>query len=263
MIRKIKRTKEYELTLVINDDSFISPPREFQRNAILNRVMFEYANDLQALHQSAEHYVPGAIDAGLKMDRTQAALSDQQIMEDWQLPVMKAMAEAVCESQGDILEIGFGRGISSTMIQGHQVKSHTIIECNQSIIDKFHDWRSEHSGAEIKLVKGLWQDTIEDLPQYDGIFFHTYPLNDEEYMQYVHGRVTFAEHFFSTAAQHLKPAGIFTYFSNESDSLSRAHQRALFQHFSEISIKQIELQLPPDVKDTWWADSMIIVKAIK
>ena len=82
-------------------------------------------------------------------------------------------------------------------------------------------------------------------------------------MKNVHGRVTFAEHFFETAAKHLHPRGVFTYFSNEIDSLSRGHQRALFKHFSSFSLRLINLKLPDDINDTWWADSMVIVKAVK
>ena len=82
-------------------------------------------------------------------------------------------------------------------------------------------------------------------------------------MKYVHGRATFAEHFFETASEHLRPGGVFTYFSNEIDSLGRGHQRALFKHFSSFSLKMIHLELPDDINDTWWADSMVIVKAVK
>ena len=82
-------------------------------------------------------------------------------------------------------------------------------------------------------------------------------------MEYVHGSVTFAEHFFATAAAHLRPGGVFTYFSNEIDSLSRGHQRALFRHFTTLSLRLVELELPADVKDAWWADSMAVVSAFK
>jgi guanidinoacetate N-methyltransferase len=109
----------------------------------------------------------------------------------------------------------------------------------------------------------MWQDKMDGLPLFDGIFFHTYPLNEEEYMKYIYGRVTFAEHFFATASNQLKHNGVFTYFSNEIDSLSRGHQRSLLRYFREISLKVIPLDLLEDVKDTWWANSMVIVKAMK
>ena len=262
-MRRIKRTKHLEVNLSIKDPTFINPPKEAQRNTLVNRALKEFVEDLEALHGQAKNFVPGDMQYQLSDDRTQGALTDEEIMEDWQLPIMETMADVVTEAHGDVLEIGFGRGVSADMIQARGVRSHTIIECNDYVVGKYQEWKTRYPDQDIRLVHGLWQDTINSLGQFDGIFFHTYPLNEEEYMKYVHGRVTFAEHFFGTAAAHLKEGGAFTYFSNEIDSLSRAHQRALFQHFSSFSLQVVPLKLPENIKDTWWADSMAIVKAVK
>lgn len=253
-----------EISLLIKEESFIRPPREVQRNALLNRAIKEFVLDLEAMNMLAERFVAGDTQQAFA-DRTQTSLSDEEIMEDWQFPVMEAMADIVSETSGDVLEVGFGRGISSTMIQELGVRSHTIIECNDSVVERFHEWKQLlfEEVDSIHLVHGLWQDSMEDLGQFDGIFFHTYPLNEEEYLSYVHESVTFAEHFFEIAAQHLKAGGVFTYFSNEIDSLSRAHQRLLFQHFSSFSAHLVPVQVPDNVKDTWWADSIVIIKATK
>ena len=262
MTKKIKRTENFEIVLEIKTEDFIRPPRDAQRNALLNNALNEFSDNLQAVDKLAVRFVPGKLQIALD-DRTQKVLSDEEIMEEWQIPLMRAMAEVVTETHGDILEIGFGYGVSATFIQEQSVSSHTLIECNDSVVEKFYEWKEFFKESKIKLVHGLWQDTINDLDLFDGIFFHTYPLNEEEYMKYVHGRATFAEHFFETAAKHLRPGGVFTYFSNEIDSLGRGHQRALFKHFSSVSLKLIDLELPDDINDTWWADSMVIVKAVK
>ena len=262
MTKKIKRTENFEIVLEIKTEDFIRPPRDAQRNALLNNALNEFSDNLQALDKLAVRFVPGQPQIALE-DRTQKILSDEEIMEEWQIPLMQAMAEVVTESHGNILEIGFGCGVSATLIQEQKVLSHTIIECNDFVVKTFLEWKELFKDKKINLVHGLWQDTIDDLGLFDGIFFHTYPLNEEEYMKNVHGRSTFAEHFFETAANHLHPKGVFTYFSNEIDSLSRGHQRALFQHFSYFSLKVIPLEIPDDVNDTWWADSMVIVKAVK
>jgi guanidinoacetate N-methyltransferase len=262
MTKKIKRTGNFEIVLEIKTEDFIRTPRDAQRNALLNNALNEFSDNLQALDKSAARFVRGKPEISLD-DRTQKILSDDEIMEEWQIPLMQAMAEVVTESHGNILEIGFGCGVSATMIQEQQVLSHTIIECNNSVVERFFEWKELFKDKKINLVHGLWQDTIDDLGLFDGIFFHTYPLNEEEYMKNVHGRATFAEHFFETAGEHLRPGGVFTYFSNEIDSLSRGHQRALFKHFSSVSLKVINLDLPDDINDTWWADSMVIVKAVK
>lgn len=262
MTKKIKRTEDFELVLEIKNEDFIRPPRDAQRNALLNNALSELSENLHSLNKIAMQFVAGKPQLALD-DRTQKVLTDDEIMEEWQIPLMQAMAELVTESHGNVLEIGFGCGISATMIQEQQVLSHTIIECNDSVVERFFEWKKLFKDKDINLVHGLWQDTIDDLGIFDGIFFHTYPLNEEEYMKTVYGKSTFAEHFFDTAAKHLHPGGAFTYFSNEIDSLSRGHQRALLKHFSSFSLKVIDLELPDDINDTWWADSMVIVKAIK
>lgn len=263
MTRRIKRFKDFEVTLSILNDDFIQPPRAAQRNWLLNRAMYEFANDLMHLDELSSRFVEGS-DHILLEDRTQAVLEDHEIMEDWQVPVVRAMAKVVTESHGDILEVGFGRGISSTFIQAARVRSHTIIECNDAIVTAFESWRDRYPDRDIRLIHGRWQDVTEKLEQYDGILFHTYPLNEQEFVEYVVHSVTFAEHFFSTAARHLRSGGVFSYLTNETDSLSRGHQHLLFRHFSSFTLSiEGSLALPSDSKDNLWADSMVVIKAIK
>ena len=57
-----------------------------------------------------------------------AELNPIYVMMDWEDPLMSASAAYVCENGGDILEIGFGMGISANYIQSHTINSHTIIE---------------------------------------------------------------------------------------------------------------------------------------
>jgi guanidinoacetate N-methyltransferase len=262
-MKKIRRDKDYEISIEIKSDSFIRPPRDPQRNWILNRLLKEVADDMGALHKLAESFVPGAEPMDVN-DRDSADLKDDEIMENWQIPVMQEMAKVACESHGDILEIGFGRGISSEFIQELGVKSHTIVECNEAIIKRFDTWKESWPDRDIRLIKGRWQDSVELFEKYDGVFFHTYPLSSEELVQYVTMSATFAEHFFDTAAAHLNPGGVFTYLTNEIDSLSRAHQRALFKRFRSVGLKKLEnLGVPEDTRDAQWAQEIIIVRAEK
>lgn len=263
-MRKIKRSQAFEISITIKDDYFINPPKDAQRNAIVNRALKEFAGDLNILNEQAKQFVPGATMHVHHEDRSQKSLTAQEIMEDWQIPLMREMAKAIAGNGGDILEVGFGRGVSAEMIMQYPINSYTTIECNNDVIEHFFQpFKEKYADKQLKLLHGMWQDTIESLKLFDGILFHTYPLNDDEYMQYVHGSVTFAEHFFEHASKHLKPGGAFTYFSNEIDSLSREHQHLLFKHFSSFSLKVVSLDMPNDVKDTWWSNSIVLVKAIK
>ncbi len=263
MTKRLKRHRDFEISVQIKNDDFIRPPRDAQRNWLLNGTLNEFSDNLLALNTLARRYVPGS-DALPTGDRSQAVMHDEDIMEDWQLPLMQAMAEGVTEGHGHVLEIGFGRGAASTMIQRCGVESHTIIECNDSIVGRFNTWKDDYPGRDIKMVHGMWQDTLPSLGTFDGIFFHTYPLNEAEFVEQIGESTTFAEHFFEHAAQHLVDGGRFTYLSNEMDSLSRTHQRLLFRYFDRISIRIVEnLNLPETVRDAWWADSMAVVVAFK
>ena len=184
-------------------------------------------------------------------------------MEDWQLPLMEAMAEIAARSGGDVLEIGFGLGVSASLMQRHGVRSHTIVECNPSVIERYEQWLGAYPGRNIRMVPGLWQDVIGELGQFDSIFFHTYALDEDESVELLARSVTFAAHFFPAAAEHLRPGGVFTYLTGEIDSLSRAHQRLLLERFSSFRVQRVALRVPDDVRDAWWADSMAVVEAVK
>jgi len=261
-MRKLKRTTAFELSLDIKDDGFIRPPNDAQRNWLLNRFLREAGDDLQALDVAAGRFVPGAR-RDLPADMRNADLSDEQIMEDWQLPLMEAMAAIAARSGGDVLEIGFGRGVSAGLIQQHGVRSHTIIECNPSVLTRLDRWRETLPDRDIRKVPGLWQDVIGSLGTFDSVFFHTYALDEDESIELVASSVTFAAHFFPVAAEHLRPGGVFTYLTNEIDTLGRAHQRLLFDHFSSFRLQRVSLALPADVRDAWWADSMVVIEAVK
>lgn len=264
MIKRMRRTRNLEMSLSIQNDTFFRPPKDSQRVWHVNRVIKEAVEELEQLHRRAPEFVSGG-DAGLlEEDRTQAHLDDDLIMEDWQIPVMQAMAKRVTAGGGDILEIGFGRGIASDFIQAGDIASHTIIECNDTIVARFWEWKARQGEADIRLSHGLWQDMLPGLGAFDGIFFHTYPLTAEEHVEQVTHSSTFAEHFFDAAAAHLRPGGVFTYLTNEADSLSRAHQRALLSRFSEFRISLLpDLPIEENTLDAFWLREMVIVAALK
>ena len=176
-MRRLKRTPNYALELQITQDGFLSLPRSAQAAWFVNRIMTEATQELDHLDRISDDFVAGSERGGALDDRTQGALTDAEIMEDWQIPVMAHMAAQVTAERGDILEIGFGRGIGSDLIQKGAPQSHTIIECNDSVVARYHDWRQTHPAADIRLAHGLWQDMLPQLGKFDGIFFHTYPLN--------------------------------------------------------------------------------------
>ncbi|HET8796435.1 MAG TPA: class I SAM-dependent methyltransferase [Thermoanaerobaculia bacterium] len=268
----IERHNAFEVSLHVGDDQFIATSDPGQRNWVVTRALEELVDDLQHLDAISRSFVSGSerkqiadewAKSQAQYDDTQLIIDGQQVMQDWERPYMEAMAKVVTETHGDVLEIGFGMGISASYIQAMGVRSYTVIECNEGVMRQFEQWKGRYPGRDIRLVEGKWQDVIDTLGLYDGIFFDTYPLSEEEFERYVVRDVTFAQHFFAAAARHLRPGGIFTYYSNEIDSVSRRHQRALLELFSSITFSVCRPLFPPADCNYWWAESMVVTKAIK
>ena len=96
---------------------------------------------------------------------------DVIIMMDWEHPAMSASAAYITENGGDILEIGFGMGISANYIQSHSILSHTIIEPHPQIVEKAVEWSSGKSN--VTIISQSWADVTGSLGTYDGIFYDT------------------------------------------------------------------------------------------
>jgi amino acid adenylation domain-containing protein len=270
----IRRHPEFEHFLRFADDEFIRPPNDNQRNWILHRALEEFADDLRHLHEVSKRFVTGSerpemsdgwSQSEAEYDDSQLVIQGQQVMQDWERPMMKAMAEIVCETRGDVVEVGFGMGISASAIQDNHPRSHTIIEFNENVIRRFETWRRQYPDSDIRLVRGKWQDAVAELEtnRYDGVFFDTYSSDEDEYLNDVLNGITFAESFFPTAAALLRTGGVFSYYTNEIDSFSRRHQRLIFEHFDSFNLSVVRSMTPPDDCNYWWADSMAVVKAIK
>ena len=95
-----------------------------------------------------------------------------EVMMNWEDSLMSASAAYVCGNGGDILEIGFGMGISAGYIQSHSISSHTIIENHPQIITKAQEWASGKSN--VTIVSDSWYNVKDNLSTYDGIFYDTY-----------------------------------------------------------------------------------------
>jgi protein arginine N-methyltransferase 2 len=108
----------------------------------------------------------------------------------------------VCQNGGDILEIGFGMGISAGYIQSHSINSHTIIENHPDIIPRAQAWASGKSN--ITIITGSWYNVKDNLSTYDGLFYDTFGDNDMQY-------------FSSSLSSLVKSGGIATWWNNNTN----------------------------------------------
>ena len=96
----------------------------------------------------------------------------EEVMMSWEDSLMSASAAYVTENGGDILEIGFGMGISAGYMHSHSISSHTIIENHSEIIPKAVEWASNKSN--VTIISQSWYDVRNSIGQFDGIFYDTY-----------------------------------------------------------------------------------------
>src|SRR3990167_7553369 len=67
-------------------------------------------------------------DAKASFSKHSLKILDEPVMEDWETPYMKDLADVATAKGGVILEIGYGMGISAKFIQKYKIKKHIIIE---------------------------------------------------------------------------------------------------------------------------------------
>ena len=115
------------------------------------------------------------------LQRTKSEDQELIIMHEWESELMKKHAEFVCERGGNILEIGFGMGISAGFIQDENPVSHTIIELHPQIAEKAREWAADKPS--VTIIEGDWrtvlptleEGTIQITPKmFDGVFFDPY-----------------------------------------------------------------------------------------
>jgi predicted O-methyltransferase YrrM len=123
---------------------------------------------------------------------------EQDVMGDWEHPLMSASAAYITENGGDILEIGFGMGLSAGYMHSHSISSHTVVEIHPDIIPRAIEWAAERPN--VTIITGSWYDRLNDLSTYDGILYDTY---GDEHVQ-----------FFSSSLSNLvKPGAKATWFN--------------------------------------------------
>ena len=143
--------------------------------------------------------------------------TDTEVMMSWEAPIMEKSAEYVCQSRGDILEIGFGMGICADYIQAQNVNSHTIVEIHPQIIERLNTWASGKSN--VTVVEGDWNSV--ELGTYDGIFLDTYGDNS-------------ISSFKAFALAKIKSGGKITYWNNREEGYNP-------YAFDSVSYEQISI----------------------
>ena len=95
------------------------------------------------------------------------------VMMGWEDKIMGDAAKLICRDGGKILNVGFGLGLIDTHIQSHHPQEHWIIEAHPQVIKKMKEdgWDQK---SNVTCIFNKWQNVLEDLPKFDGIYFDTW-----------------------------------------------------------------------------------------
>ncbi|MFN0122949.1 MAG: class I SAM-dependent methyltransferase [Blastocatellia bacterium] len=265
-----KEFAAFDLELRNKSDEALPTLQDFQREWLMRKFMNESARDLEQTNLLSQRFVRGTKRPPLpenwdkqdvEYDDKQLLLQGHQVMQAWEHRIMEAMAANITETHGDVLEIGFGMGISATYILENGVRSYTVVEPNHAVVKAFEKWRESYPATPVRLLHGTWQQLSGQFEQYDGVLFDPYFVSEPDSVEVE--STTGVGSFLPLVIPHLREGGAMTYFTREIDSLSRPHQRMLFKYFRSVEMKKISDLVPPDDCNYWWADSMMVVRAIK
>ncbi|MFG3817966.1 methyltransferase domain-containing protein [Limnothrix redekei] len=170
------------------------------------------------------------------LDDFRLEIAGHPVMESWEDPYMKKLAEIATGNGGKVLEVGFGMGIAASYIQEYSISEHHIIEANNEVFRQLQHFAGS-SKVNVISYLGFWEDITQQFEDeyFDGILFDTYPIIIEELY-------TARFSFFSEAFRLLKPGGVFTHYSGEltfTDEYTALLKAANFRNFSSelISVK--------------------------
>jgi protein arginine N-methyltransferase 2 len=140
-------------------------------------------------------------DNSIYRDRGNGTL--EHVMMDWEHPVMEKHAKLVSYPSSDVLEIGFGMGISANYIQSLKPNTHTIVEIHPIILEKAKEWAK--GKPNVTIIEGDWVDVVDQIisKKYNGIFFDSHMDGNKK---------SFKE---LVVDKCIHPGGTFTYFNME------------------------------------------------
>ncbi len=194
-------------------------------------------------------------DARAEYENGTLKILDHPVMEVWEAPYMRRLAEIATAKGGAILEVGFGLGISSRFVQDCQPAKHVIIEANVEVYEGLEAFAAS-AVYRVEPVLGFWQDVLPNFAaaSFDGILFDTYPLEADEIHQNHYS-------FFVHAQRLLKPGGVFTYYSDEIDEISPEHLERLREAgFDRVDFEVCEVDPPVDCE--YWSSSTIVAPRV-
>uniref|UniRef100_A0A6B2L9F0 Protein arginine N-methyltransferase 2 n=1 Tax=Arcella intermedia TaxID=1963864 RepID=A0A6B2L9F0_9EUKA len=166
------------------------------------------------------------------------------IMMGWESPIMSKHAQIIVpQPGGDILNVGFGMGIIDRLIQERLPGTHTIVEAHPDVYAYMlkEGWDKKPG---VRIVFGRWQDVLEELGQYDGIFFDTFGEFYEDLRE-----------FHEELPALLKKNGIYSFFNGLAGTNGFFHDvycKIVDLEMRELGFTTEYIKEDIDVQDKVW-----------
>ena len=118
----------------------------------------------------------------------------------------RRLAEVAASKREKILEVGFGRGISASVIEAQEVERHIVIEADKRASARLVAFAKRR--PRVTAIRGFWQEVTRTLPSesFGSVLYAASALAPDE------GRL-----FFKEAYRLLKKGGVLTYLSEGKD----------------------------------------------
>lgn len=160
-------------------------------------------------------------------------IGNEYVMHEWERPLIRRMVEDLKLTPDDrLLEIGFGMGISASILQEFGPASHTIVEPHPQVLLQAERWEGVRKN--IQLHPGYWQQLDTSSQRYSAIFFD--PFADE--MAAVDNENL---RFLKFAAQSLLDDGGRLALFCIRTLLPQEYQRVMFEHYRRVEISSVQV----------------------
>lgn len=160
-------------------------------------------------------------------------IGDEYVMHEWERPLIRRMVEGLKLTPDDrLLEVGFGMGISASILQEFGPASHTIVEPHPQVLVQAERWKGARTN--IQLHPGYWQQLDTGTQRYSAIFFDPF-ADDIEAVDDENLR------FLKFAAQSLLgDDGRLALFCIRP-LLPLEYQRVMLEHYRRVEISSVQV----------------------
>lgn len=160
-------------------------------------------------------------------------IGDEYVMHEWERPLIRRMVEDLKLTPDDrLLEIGFGMGISASILQEFGPASHTIVEPHPQVLVQAERWKGSRTNIQLHL--GYWQQLDPGAQRYSAIFFDPFADDmaavDDENLR-----------FLKFAAQSLLGDGGRLALFCIRPFLPLEYQRVMFEHYRRVEISSVQV----------------------